>query len=447
MVRALSVIADSFGGLFPREGSPGSEKPVVDPTASGAAQRWLLLGRFVCVVLLILLVPLPSGAREHPAASAAARASRLRHVHGLDRAGLVFRLEYAGWGSRRHLMRRPESGGIKGKRPTLVCLDDGYEPARTAPNMRHLIHDQNVLAIIGNVGTPTAVAAIPIANAGQTAFFGAFTGAGILRKTPPDRYVINYRASYAEEVSAMIEALIGVVGLRPFEIAFFTQRDTYGDAGFAGGIAALKKHGLLDENQIVHSRYERNTLAVENGLADIILADPPPKAVIMVGAYAPCAAFIRLARQSGLKALFLNVSFVGSAPLAKALGKDGDGVIITQVVPHFDAELPIVQQYRSALVAYADDQEKSFSSLEGYIAARILLKALETITGPISRDGIVTALEGLGEFSIGMGEHLHLGPQDHQACHRIWPTVLSNGKAVPYSWSQLAKNAAGGPNG
>jgi branched-chain amino acid transport system substrate-binding protein len=259
--------------------------------------------------------------------------------------------------------------------------------------------------------------------------------------------VINYRASYAEEVSAMIEALIGVAGLRPFEIAFFTQRDTYGDAGFAGGIAALKKHGLLDENQIVHSRYERNTLAVENGLADIILADPPPKAVIMVGAYAPCAAFIRLARQSGLKALFLNVSFVGSAPLAKALGKDGDGVIITQVVPHFDAELPIVQQYRSALAAYADDQEKSFSSLEGYIAARILLKALETISGPISRDGIVTALEGLGEFSIGMGEHLHLGPQDHQACHRIWPTVLSNGKAVPYSWSQLAKNAAGGPNG
>jgi branched-chain amino acid transport system substrate-binding protein len=446
MMRALSVIADSFGGLFPPEIFPGSEKPVIDPSASGATQRWPLLGRFVCVVLLFLLAPLPSGAREPQLP----QQQQELLVFGMSTAltgpasflGLNMRV-----GVEAAFDEKARSGGIKGKRPTLVCLDDGYEPARTAPNMRHLIHDQNVLAIIGNVGTPTAVAAIPIANAGQTAFFGAFTGAGILRKTPPDRYVINYRASYAEEVSAMIEALIGVVGLRPFEIAFFTQRDTYGDAGFAGGIAALKKHGLLDENQIVHSRYERNTLAVENGLADIILADPPPKAVIMVGAYAPCAAFIRLARQSGLKALFLNVSFVGSAPLAKALGKDGDGVIITQVVPHFDAELPIVQQYRSALVAYADDQEKSFSSLEGYIAARILLKALETITGPISRDGIVTALEGLGEFSIGMGEHLHLGPQDHQACHRIWPTVLSNGKAVPYSWSQLAKNAAGGPNG
>lgn len=445
MVQALSIIADRFGSLFLCDGLPGSEKPIIYATASGVAQL-LLRARFFYAVLLALLVPLPAGASD----SKPSQQQQELFVFGMSTA-LTGPASFLGLNMRAGVEaafdEKARSGGINGKRPILVCLDDGYEPARTAPNMRHLIHDQNVLAIIGNVGTPTAVAAIPIANAGQTAFFGAFTGAGILRKTPPDRSVINYRASYAEEVSAMIEALIGVAGLRPFEIAFFTQRDTYGDAGFAGGIAALKKHGLLDENQIVHSRYERNTLAVENGLADIILADPLPKAVIMVGAYAPCAAFIRLAKQSGLKALFLNVSFVGSAPLARALGEDGDGVIITQVVPHFDAELPIVQQYGSALAAYAEDQEKSFSSLEGYIAARILLKALETNTGPISRDGIVTALEGLGAFNIGMGESLHLGPQDHQACHRIWPTVLSNGQAVPYSWSQLAKNAVGGPNG
>ena len=100
------------------------------------------------------------------------------------------------------------AGGVGGHALRLISLDDGYEPARTAPNMRTLIDAEQVAVVIGNVGTPTAVAAVPIANASKTPFFGAFTGAGVLRKSPPDRYVINYRASYAEETGAMVDALI-----------------------------------------------------------------------------------------------------------------------------------------------------------------------------------------------------------------------------------------------
>ena len=168
--------------------------------------------------------------------------------------------------------------------------------------------------MIGNVGTPPAIAAVPIVNRSHVPFYGAFTGAGILRRIPTDRYVINYRASYAEETAAMVQALLTYGQLKPEEIAFFTQRDAYGDSGFVGGIAALKKNGLKNEAQITHARYERNSLAVENGLADILLAKPEPKAVIIVGTYAPAAKFIRLARSYGLHSLFLNVSFVGAAP-------------------------------------------------------------------------------------------------------------------------------------
>ena len=265
------------------------------------------------------------------------------------------------------------SGGVHGRKLSLISLDDGYEPSRTAPNMRKLIDEKRVLGVVGNVGTPTAVAAIPIANAGKTPFFGAFTGAGVLRKTPPDRYVINFRASYAEETAAMVDALIAEAGLKPEQVAFFTQRDAYGDAGYVGGIAALKRHGLKDDRGIAHGRYDRNTDAVENGLADIMAADPPARAVIMVGAYKPCAAFIKLAREFNLEAIFLNVSFVGSAPLAKALGRDGDGVIITQVVPHVDADLTVVKAYRAALSASDSKAEPTFGSLEGYIAGRIFI--------------------------------------------------------------------------
>lgn len=332
-----------------------------------------------------------------------------------------------------------QSGGIQHRTLQLIALDDGYEPARTAPNMRRLIEKDHVLAVIGNVGTPTAVAAIPIANSSKTPFFGAFTGAGILRKTPPDRYVINYRASYAEETTAMVDALIDYGALKPNEIGFFTQRDAYGDAGFVGGIAALRRHGLGDENAVVHARYERNTLAVENALASIVLAEPPVRAVIMVGAYAPCGKFIRLAKQSGLAAVFLNVSFVGAKLLAGQLGKLGDGVIVTQVVPHFDSKVTIVAEYRKTLRLMASPTEPSCASLEGYIAARIFCRALASIDGTITKESIVTALEGLGRFDMGLGEPLKLSRDEHQACHRVWPTVIRKGKVVPFRWEELQK--------
>jgi ABC-type branched-subunit amino acid transport system substrate-binding protein len=329
------------------------------------------------------------------------------------------------------------AGGVGGHPLGLVALDDQYEPAQTVPNMHRLIDEERVAAVVGNVGTPTAVAAIPIANAGKTPFYGAFTGAGVLRKTPPDRYVVNYRASYAEETAAMVDALAGQLGLRPQEIAFFTQRDAYGDAGFVGGVTALKHHGLESEHDVAHGRYERNTLAVEDGLAEVMQADPPARAVIMVGAYAPCARFIELAHEVGVDALFLNVSFVGAAPLAAALGEKGDGVIVTQVVPHPDTDLPLVREYRAALIAWKPRADPTFGSLEGYVAARILIRALRSIQGPVTREAVIDALEGLGSFEIGLGVPLRLGPDEHQASHTVWPTILRGGRIQPLDWAAL----------
>jgi len=349
------------------------------------------------------------------------------------RAGVLAALEEAN-----------RAGGVGGKSLRLVSLDDQYEPAQTVPNMRALIDEHEVVAIVGNVGTPTAVAGIPIANEAKTPFFGAFTGAGVLRKTPPDRYVINYRASYAEETATMVDALIEQAGLAINEIAFFTQRDAYGDAGFVGGIAALRRHGLASEHEVAHGRYERNTLAVENGLAEILQADPMPRAVIMVGAYGPCARFIELTRELAPDMLFLNVSFVGAAPLAAALGEKGEGVIVTQVVPHFDARLPIVGEYLGALAALNSSALPTFGSLEGYVATRILLTALRSIDGPVSREAVIDALESLGSFDPGLGVVLHLGPDDHQASHNVWPTVLRAGRIQPLAWDELGGSSPGG---
>jgi branched-chain amino acid transport system substrate-binding protein len=336
------------------------------------------------------------------------------------------------------LDRANRAGGVNGRLLHLIALDDGYEPARTAPNMRRLLQTENVLAVIGNVGTPTAIAAVPICDEQHSLFFGGFTGAGALRHNPPDRYVVNYRASYSEETGAMIDALIDGAGLKPQDIAFFTQRDAYGDSGYQGGIAALKRHGLTDASGIMHVRYERNTLAVENALATILYAEHQPRAIIMVGAYRPCAKFVKLAQGAGMQSIFLNVSFVGSDSLAAELGNTPANVIVTQVVPSpREADLKIVREYQADLKAAYPHLAPGYTTLEGYVDCRIFLSALQRVQGQPTRENVIDALNSMGDFDIGLGQPLHYGPGDHQACHHVWPTILRGGEFVPFDWKEI----------
>ncbi|MFG0249597.1 MAG: ABC transporter substrate-binding protein [Phycisphaeraceae bacterium JB051] len=320
----------------------------------------------------------------------------------------------------------------------LVVLDDGYEPMRTIPNMRQLTGLENVQAIIGNVGTPTSVVALPIVTSENVCFYGAFTGAGVLRRQPPSDQVFNYRASYAQETAAMVDGLIDYGHLKPQDIVLFTQRDAYGQAGYGGAIESMRRHGFSDTGRMLHVRYERNSMNVETALAQIILADRPPRAVIMVGAYGPCAKFIALAREHGVNALFLNVSFVGTQSLINALGDQSEGVIITQVVPHPQSDLPVVQAYRQAMSRYAPDAGLSFGSLEGYIATVLFQHAMQRVPAPLTRQKIIDGLADLGTVDIGLGHPLTLNATRHQASNMVWPTMVRDGQAMPFDWKQLA---------
>jgi branched-chain amino acid transport system substrate-binding protein len=332
--------------------------------------------------------------------------------------------------------RTNKNGGVNGNILKLIALDDGYEPSNAAPNMRRLIDKENVLAVIGNVGTPTAIVTVPIANEKKTLLFGAFTGAGVLRKNPPERYVINYRASYAEETADMIVGLLNN-GIKPEEIAFFTQEDGYGDAGYNGATKALAERGYQNADKLAHGRYTRNTLNVEDGLGVILDARVEPKAIILVGSYAPCAQFIKLAREDFPDVIFLNVSFVGSVPLAKELGEAGEGVIVTQVVPHFDANLPGVQEYRKALQEFSPDSEPGFVSLEGFLAAKVFVEGLKSTTSAIDKESIIDGIESLRNLDIGIDNTIRFSKTDHQGSHKVWPTIIRNGKYVTLDWKDL----------
>jgi ABC-type branched-subunit amino acid transport system substrate-binding protein len=282
---------------------------------------------------------------------------------------------------------------------------------------------------------------MPICKERWMPFVAPFSGAALLRPTPPDPLVFHLRAGYNEEIGAMVDALLDHAGLALGDIAFFTQRDAYGDAGFAGGIAAFKRRDAPASLRPLHVRYERNTLDVEAALADCLLAVPQPRAVIMVGAYAPCARFIRMARESGFDPLFLNVSFVGAESLAKDLGngKEGDGVIITEVVPTLDRQTTASKEFTAALAALPEETrvEPCLGAFEGYLAGRMACLALRKCPAPPTPACVASALEGLGSFDLGLGAPLELDPKNHQACHSVWPSIIRAGRVVTFDWTEL----------
>jgi branched-chain amino acid transport system substrate-binding protein len=323
-----------------------------------------------------------------------------------------------------------DAGGVEGRMLKLISADDGYEPTRTADAMKQLYDKEQVFGFIGNVGTPTAAVAVPFALERQTLFFGAFTGANILRNDPPDRYVFNYRASYAEETASVVHYLIKLRRLQPKQIAVFAQQDAYGDAGFAGVAKAFRALGLNDA-AILRLNYKRNTVDVDDAVSQLKAQKLQIRAVVMVATYRAAAKFIEKTRDGFPKLIYSNVSFVGSTSLAEELMLLGphyaSGVIVTQVVPAVGGYSSAVLEYKNALAKYFPGESPDYVSLEGYVAANVLIQALKR-TGPqLDTERLIDVLENTHNLDLGLGAPLGFDRAEHQASHKIWGTAIDDG--------------------
>ena len=325
--------------------------------------------------------------------------------------------------------RTNETGGVNGRMLRLIAADDGYEPARTLDAMKSLYEKENVFGYIGNVGTPTAAVAIPYALDHRALFFGAFTGSNLLRNDPPDRYVFNYRASYAEETSSVVNYLIKIRRLQPKQIAVFAQQDAYGDAGFAGVAKAFRALGVSDAT-IVRLNYKRNTVDVDEAVNQLRAQKPAIRAVVMVATYRAAAKFIEKTRDTYPGMVYTNVSFVGSTELAEELNLLGprfaSGVIVTQVVPAVGGYSSAVLEYKNALAKYFPGEAPDYVSLEGYIAAKVLIQGLKQTGGSLDTEHVIDNLEAMRNIDLGLGTTLGFGRSEHQASHKIWGTALDD---------------------
>ena len=307
-------------------------------------------------------------------------------------------------------------GGVHRRTIELVRLDDGYEPDRCAENTRKLLAD-DPLALFGYIGTPTSLAALPLATAAKTPFFAPFTGAMALRQ-PFNRHAFHVRASYNDETGLIVKQLTSL-GLN--KIAVFWQNDAYGKAGLDGVQLALAAQSL---KPVAQATVERNSVNVAQAVKALVAAQPD--AIVQISAYKSCAAFIRAARAAGYGGTFYNVSFVGTQALADELGKDGAGVVVSQVVPSpYNAARPIVREFVDAVKKAGGEHHANFSSMEGYLAAKVFAEGLRRAgAARPTHDSVIAGLEGLGNEVFG-GFNVTFSPGDHVASKFVELSMLT----------------------
>lgn len=326
-----------------------------------------------------------------------------------------------------------DQGGVHGRKIRLLSRNDGYEPDKTIACVNQLIQQDKVFAMGFFVGTPTGAKVVSMAEAHKVPAIGFFTGAEILR-TPVKRNVIHVRASYYDEARAQVDILVGTLGMK--KVAVFYQEDAFGVAVLEGVKIALKKHNL---EPVALGTYPRNTMDIAQGMEQIKPAQP--EAVVMVGTYAPLAEFVKRARADKWKSQFLTVSFVGTEAFAKAAGKDGEGVIITQVVPPpIRKDLPGVSRYVAALKKYFPEANPNFVSLEGFVDAMVLVEGLKQAGRELSREKLLTAIEGIRDFDLGIGMKASYSATRHHAFDAVYYTILRDGEpTIVTDWKLVKK--------
>jgi branched-chain amino acid transport system substrate-binding protein len=307
-------------------------------------------------------------------------------------------------------------GGVYGRRIEIIKADDKYESDLAAKNTRQLIEKDNVFALFGYVGTPTSNAALPIFTEHKVPFFAPFTGAQSLRE-PFNREIFNIRAGYFDETESLVDQLVKM-GIK--KIAVFYQNDAYGKTGLDGVDRALKRRAM---SILETATVERNSVDVAEAVAK--LQSQHPDAIIQISAYASCAAFIKQMHKAGYTGQFLNVSFVGSRALADTLGEQGPGVVISQVVPFpWHKANPMVGEY-NRIMSKAGIDDTNFSSLEGFIAAKVFVEGLKRAGRNLTRERLIAALETINATNYDTGFDVNFGPNRHNGSTFVDMTVIT----------------------
>lgn len=306
-------------------------------------------------------------------------------------------------------------GGINGRKIELITLDDAGQTKVGEANTKKLIEENKVFLLFGYTGRNTSEAALPIIDAANIPFFGAATGGESIHGTF-NRNVFNVRASYTLETQALVNYLVST-GQKKMGMIYHKDDLKKSNLKMTEDAAAAHNVKLMGSAAV-----ERNSSEVKDAVA--VISKLNPDAVICNAAVKPLAEFVRQMRKAGATSQFLSVSFVGS-PIVKELGSEAAGVIMAQVVPlPTKIRIPVVAEYQKALASLDPKAEYSFSGLEGFITAKVLVEGLKRTGKDLTRPKFIKAMEAIHDLDVG-DYFVSFSPTNHNGSKYVDITVIN----------------------
>lgn len=316
----------------------------------------------------------------------------------------------------------------------LKSKDDKYNPILASKNVKEYVKDKEILAFIGNVGTPTTNVVLPILEENDMILVGAYTGGNVLRRGGESAY--NYRTSYFSEAYTIVKNLL-LKGLKVDDIVVFSQNDTYGDAGFFGAKKAVEELNYDKARYLTHVRYTRGTLNVENALSFIYDLEKEPKAIVMVSTEEQTIKFINLAKIDFPKLKFFHLSPINLHSAKNKIRPYSKDLYVSQVVPNLDLELPIIKEYLELSQKYYPDVKPNLIALEGFIVGKLFTKIVNDSNETISRRSIKEIFSSVKDVDVGLGFVSDFLNFRKEYSSSIWLTTIRDEEIVSISWDDV----------
>jgi len=321
-------------------------------------------------------------------------------------------------GALAYLRRLNDSGGVHGRRIELATLDDAGDPARALANTRRFIEEFGVFALFAYPEASTSREVLELAHRARMPLFAPLSSASSVRQ--PGRAVFTVRAGLADEAAQIVEHY-SQLGLRRFALV---RRD---DAGGAQFLAALRA-ALARRDQ--PPPLDAPIGAPGPGAAARRVAAAAVDVVIVALAQPPASDAVRALRHAGTGAQIVATSAASADAMALALGADGSGVALSQVVPPLERiGLPVVAEYREAMEADSGGAAYSAASLEAYIAAKVIAEAIRRAGPAPTRDSLLLALEAMSALDTG-GHTVRYSRNSRRGSDRIYLLAIGRDGAL-----------------
>jgi branched-chain amino acid transport system substrate-binding protein len=310
-----------------------------------------------------------------------------------------------------------ESGGINGRKITLISLDNAFSPPKAIEQTRKLVEDDGVLADVGTVGTTPNVAIQKYLNGAKVPH--VFISAGGRRFADPQNFPWSVPMYPGFEMEGKTFGQY-ILNHRPdAKVGVLYQNDDYGKDFLVGLKSALgEKTKIVAEvaYEITEPTIDSQMVRLKDSGADVLLYFSTPKFT---------AQGLRKVKEMNWAPLQFLASPTNSVKtvLEPAGFENAQGIMTTQFTKQAGdpawAGDPEVKEYVEFMKKWVpNDNPGDFVALSGYVIAQGIAQAVKQCGDELTRENLLkqaTNMKGQHFKMMLPGIQLNTTPEDYQS--------------------------------